>query len=275
MTPHGFLWYVIDGTNNLVASDGSLFASTGLLIFHSVAAILLVWESYKIIFRMQSLNRLATLFVSLTMVNMALHYYSTPFPGIGLSLTQVITGSGTYFANQMDNHTAENVGTKLSEVIGGMNGSTWSMLTDYTNATRYFTITIGLIVAQGVMLAVTSFGMVMVGVCVLIGPILIPMSLVPKLEYLASGWFRALIMFSFYPVIGQAFISVYGAIWLNYFSQFSGGMDSTQIASALVQMICLILAGVYGILKIPYAVTSIFNGGGALTSFPGMGWWRT
>src|ERR1700733_10291412 len=63
---------------------------------------------------------------------------------------------------------------------------------------------------------VIAFGLVSEAVCVLVGPIFIPFFVVPNLEWLFWGWFKAFIQYAFYPVVANAFILVFGEMLINF-----------------------------------------------------------
>ena len=91
-------------------------------------------------------------------------------------------------------------------------------LLDVMQVIRYYTTIIFLSLAQGAVLAVIAYGFVAGAVCILIGPVFIPFLIVPNMEWLFWGWFKALIQYAFYPVIGNAFVFVYGELLLHFFS---------------------------------------------------------
>ena len=65
---------------------------------------------------------------------------------------------------------------------------------------------------QAFVFAVIAYGYVATAVCVLIGPIFIPWFIVPKMDWLFWGWFKAFIGFSFYQVLPAAFIFIFAKV---------------------------------------------------------------
>ena len=53
------------------------------------------------------------------------------------------------------------------------------------------------------MFIVIGFGYLALEAVLVIGPVLIPFMIVPKLDFLFWSWLKALIKYSFYPVIGN------------------------------------------------------------------------
>lgn len=270
----GFFAQVTQATVNLVTSHAGVFNSAGMSMFRTIAVILVIWECYKIAFMHEPAPRLASLAISIALTYSALVFYSTPFPGVGRNLTQIVTDGGADLAQNIDTSQEEQVGAAVANIMGGMSGSAWNIVTNTAAATRYFIIVLALSAVQIVMLGIIAFGFVAVGVLVMIGPVLIPFVIVPHFEWLAMGWFRSLIQYSFYPVIGNAFISVYGTVWMNFFNQLQGPVDSQKMAALLTQVVVLSMAGMFGILKVPQLVAGIFSGSSGLNAMPGIGWWR-
>jgi len=270
----GFFAQVTDATVTLVTRFGPVFNSIGIGMFKGIAVSLVVWEGFKVAFHVEPPGRIAGLLVSLAITYSALVYYSAPFPGVGKNLHQIVTDAGVEIAQQIDTASEQQLGELIANVQGSMSGSAWQMVVNTPQALETFIIAMALSAVQIVMLAIIAFGFVAVGVIVLLGPIMIPFLPVPYLDWLATGWFRALIQYSFYPVVGNAFVFVYGTVWINYFAQYSGPMDSQRIAGLFVQLIVISMAGVFGILKVPQLVSHIFSGSSGIGAFPGFGWWR-
>lgn len=270
----GFFAQITDATVSLVTSHGGPFVSAGIGMFKGIASALIVWEGFLIAFRAQPPSRLASLMVTMCITYSALVFYSAPFPIVGRNLTQIITDAGTDMANQMDTATEEQVGRMISGMTGDAGASSWNIIENAMANVRYFIVIFALSGMQIVMLAIIAYGFVAQGVLVLVGPIFIPFLMVPHMEWIATSWFRCLIQYAFYPVIGNAFIFVYGTVWLNCFSQIHGDFTVTQIAAYFVYILVFSAAGIFGILKVPRLVAEIFSGSSGTSAVPAIGWWR-
>lgn len=217
-------------------------------------------------FRQQPAERLMTLLIYISLTYGTLVFYQ--------QFTQAITSGGADMAQQIDTSIEEQVGSAIANLTGNMSASSWNIVTNPAASIRYYLILLALAAVQVAMLGIIAFGFVAIGALVLIGPVMIPFILIPGLDFIATGWFRCLVQYSFYPVIGNAFVYVYAMVWLNYFQQFNGPMDAATIARLILQIIVLSIAGVFGILKIPSFVSQIFSGSSGLSAMPGIGWWR-
>lgn len=247
--------------------------SVGLAEFRIIVVILFIIEGAKVALSHQPANRLANLLVSVAVVYALLTYYVAPAPW-GRNLVQTVTDAGTALAQNIDTSIDQQVATAVSNVYGNISGSVWDIVTNAAQATRYFVIVFALCAIQVAILFVISFGFIAVGVLALIGPVLIPWMLVPQMDWLFWGWFKSLLQYAAYPVIGNAFVYIIGTVWINFMNGINGPMDSTTIASLVTQIVVISFAGVLGILKVPALVSGIFNGSSGISSFNGVGWWK-
>src|SRR6266567_5523127 len=112
------------------------------------------------------------------------------------------------------------------------------------------------------MFLVIAFGYLALGVVIGIGPILIPFLLVPKLDFLFWGWLKALIKYSFYPVVGKLFLLIICQLMTTLITTLSpttAGLVGLSLAQNTLLAMFLVV-GIYGIFKIPNLITDIFNG---------------
>src|SRR6202022_388993 len=120
----------------------------------------------------------------------------------------------------------------------------------FHEALTFFAVYIALAIAQGVAFAVIAYGLVATAVCVLIGPIFIPFFIVPKLDWLFWGWFKAFIGFSFYQVVASAFIFVFAKVLTSMF-QVIGNISISNAFTILPALLITLFVCIYGLIKIP------------------------
>ena len=110
------------------------------------------------------------------------------------------------------------------------------------------------------MFIVIGFGYLALGAVLVIGPVLIPFMIVPKLDFLFWSWVKALIKYSFYPVIGNIVLLGICQIMLSILNlTIPGGQVVITIAQIPVLAI-VFCAGLYATFKIPSLVQDIFSG---------------
>ena len=123
----------------------------------------------------------------------------------------------------------------------------------------YLVARLALMVMQAFVFAVIAYGYVATAVCVLIGPIFIPWFIVPKMDWLFWGWFKAFIGFSFYQVVASAFIFIFSKLVIGMFSVI-GTFSLSNIITLLPALVTLMFVCVYGLHKIPELTASILGG---------------
>lgn len=273
-----FVW-ITQATTDLMTTHSDVFTTLGMNLFRGLVAILIAWTGVSVALGAASggtprMDRFASLIMCIAFTYAMLVYYSIPLPGIGISFHRLITDQGANLAGQIEAAQLEEIFTKLSEVYANLEQPSGPSLLDTMQVIRYYGTVVVLSLAQGAVLAVIAYGFVAVAVCVLVGPIFIPFFVVPHMEWMFWGWFKALLQYAFYPVIGNAFVYVYGELLLHFFDVHKPPFSASDIAGLFLQIIMLSIAFVYGLLKIPALVANIFGGRAGDHAFPGIGWWR-
>jgi hypothetical protein len=273
-----YVW-ITQAVTDLLTAHSSLFVSLGMNLFKGFALILIAWTGCQIALGSAAgvgvrFDRFAGLLMSIAFAYAMLVYYDNPLPGIGSSFHNLITDEGANLAGQIEASSTEDISKKLAAVYDSMEQPSGPSMLDLTQLIRYYGIVIVLSFAQAAILAVISFGFVAVGVCALVGPIFIPFFIVPQMEWMFWGWLRALIQYAFYPVIGNAFVYIYGKFFLNFFDLHQPPYDASVLAGLFLHLVFMCIAFVWGILRVPSLVSSIFSGRAGDHALPGVGWWR-
>ncbi len=273
-----FVW-VTNATTQLLTTHSDIFVTLGMNLFRGFALILIAWTGVQIALGSASgaairFDKFAGLLLSIAFVFGMLKYYEVPIPGVGRSFHKLFTDQGSDLAAQIEAKSTEDIAMKIAEVYESMESPSGPSIFDPVQLVRYYGIVIVLAFAQAAILAVISFGFVAAAICVLVGPIFIPFFIVPHLEWMFWGWFKTLVQYAFYPVIGNAFVYVYGQLMLNFFTVHQPPYDASTIAGLFLQLMLMAIAFVWGIFKVPALVSSVFSGRSGDHAFPGIGWWR-
>jgi type IV secretory pathway VirB6-like protein len=138
--------------------------------------------------------------------------------------------------------------------LGSPPGS-FNLLEDLT----FLLIALLLAAMQAVAFAVIAYGYVASAVCVLIGPIFIPFFIVPKMDWLFWGWFKAFIGFSFYQVVASAFIFVFAKVLTSMF-QVIGNISISNAFTILPALFITLFVCIFGLVKIPELTGAILSG---------------
>ncbi len=194
-------------------------------------------------------------------------YYDTPIPGFGRAFKDLIIDQAVFLSNRLEAGSLGEIQERLVAVYSTMESPS---LLDGIQILRYFITMSAIILAQVAVLAVISYGYVAMAVIVLVGPVFIPFFIVPKLEWLFWGWFRAFIQYSFYQVVAHAFVFVFGQLLIHFLDIHPPPFDSLKVAWLFVPLVFLLSSFVYGVLKIPSLVNAIFTGRSGDTALPRM-----
>jgi hypothetical protein len=208
--PFTFLGQAI---SQLLSSHSAALQGAGLNMFRGLAVILIAWFGIKAALSASQghggfhFAKFADLILLISFGLGMLTYYSTPIPGVGYSFSDLITKEALSISGQIESDQTQQIATTITtaeQQLGTPPGS-FNILEDLT----FLLITILLAAMQAVSFAVIAYGYVASAVCVLIGPVFIPWFIVPKMDWLFWGWFKAFIGFSFYQVIASAFIALF------------------------------------------------------------------
>jgi len=259
---------------DLLRQNGDVFQSLGTKMFLSFATILIVWSGIKFMYSRQlDINIFLTLVLLIVFGFTMLSCYSTPIVGLSdLSFSELIPKAAFGLADTISLQTQIDLNTKLQAMLAGFRFGSAFKFTFPTEFVLFFVITALIAVLELAMFVVIAFGYVALAVILLVGPIMIPFFLVPKLDYLFWGWLKSLISYSFYPLIANALLWMITKLMLALLTAqvFTGpsllGTGSTGETTFLVTqehfpvLIVIFVAGSYAVFKIPTLVSHIFTG---------------
>jgi hypothetical protein len=264
--------------NNLLASlrntifdvltqNGTPFQQLGQNIFRTLAIVMIVIAGSRIAFSdHHALHKLRTLAGLLLLVWIMITLYSTPSPLLGgYSFSEAIPKTAFGMADLVGTTTQQQMLSKLNDISNGIQDMGEFSLLHARDFIIYLLITLLIAVLELAMFIVVGFGYLALGAILVIGPILIPFVLVPRLDFLFWSWLKALIKYSFYPVVGNIILLGISQIMLSVLNTtlLSQGLTPGRIAVSMTQVPILavvFLAGIYSIFKIPSLVGDIFSG---------------
>jgi type IV secretory pathway VirB6-like protein len=258
--PFTFLGQAI---TQLLSSNSATLQSTGLDIFRGLATILIAWFGIKAALSASQghggfhFAKFADLILMIAFGLGMLTYYSTPIPGVGYSFSDLITKEALNLSSEIESDQTQQIATTITneeQQLGSPPGS-FSILEDLT----FLLIAVILAAMEAVAFAVIAYGYVASAVCVLIGPIFIPFFIMPKMDWLFWGWFKAFVGFSFYQVIASAFIFVFAKVLTSMF-QVIGNISISNAFAILPALLITLFVCIFGLIKIPELTSSILGG---------------
>jgi hypothetical protein len=258
--PFTFLGQAI---SQLLSSKSAAIQATGLDMFRGLAVILIVWFGVKSALSASQghggfhFAKLADLILMIAFGLGMLTYYSAPIPGVGYSFSDLITKEALSLSGQIESDQTQQIAdavTSAEQQLGSPPGS-FNLLEDLT----FLLIALLLAAMQAVAFAVIAYGYVASAVCVLIGPIFIPFFIVPKMDWLFWGWFKAFIGFSFYQVVASAFVFVFAKVLTSMF-QVIGNISISNAFTILPALLITLFVCIFGLVKIPELTGAILSG---------------
>jgi hypothetical protein len=252
---------------NVLTQNGTPFQQLGLNIFRTLTIVMIVIAGTRIAFSdHHSLHKLRTLAGLILIVWIMITLYSTSSPLLGgYSFSELIPRTAFSMADLVGTTTQQQMLAKLNDITNGIQDMGEFSMLHARDFIIYLLITLLIAVLELAMFIVVGFGYLALGAVLIIGPILIPFMLVPKLDFLFWSWLKALIKYSFYPVVGNIILLGISQIMLSVLNTtlLSQGLTAGRIAVSMTQVPILavvFLAGIYSIFKIPSLVGDIFSG---------------
>lgn len=254
----------------LLTRHSTMFVTTGMTMFRAFAVIVICWFGIKTALSSTDggglpLSNLVSLVLLIAFGHTMITYYASPIPGIGRSFTQLITDHAAWLAAQIETTQVQALSDRLNEVFLGLEKP---LLWDVLQIIGYVIVSLAVTGARVALVAVIAFGWVATGVGVLVGPIFIPFLIVPTLEWLFWGWLRALLQYAFYQVFAQAFVFVFGTFLLNLLEVFPPPYTVDRLLVGAFHVAFLLVAFIYGLLKVPSVTNSYFSGRSGEAALP-------
>ncbi|MGH9436368.1 MAG: type IV secretion system protein [Terriglobia bacterium] len=259
-----FLQFIYQAINNMLTQNLGFFDAMGQNLFRMFATILVAWFGIKMALsaaggqHVLHFEKLASLILTISFGFGMVNYYNRPIPGVGTSFHNLITDESQFLASKITQNQLQTVIDGVSDFEARLDSPTFG---DFLGTLAYVIIIILLAAAQAVTIVVVAFGFIATAVCVLVGPIFIPFFIVPEMEWLFWGWFKAFIQYAFYQVIAAAVVYIIANLLVGVLRLPPAGTLSTvQLLAWFPVLLIAFLAAIYALLKVPVLTNHIFSG---------------
>ena len=259
-----FLQFIYQAINNMLTQNLGFFDAMGQNLFRMFATILVAWFGIKMALAAASghhvlhFEKLASLILTISFGFGMINYYNRPLPGIGTSFHNLITDESQFLAAKITQNQLQTVIDGVSDFEARLDSPGFG---DFLGTAIYVIVIILLAAAQAVTIVVVAFGFIATAVCVLVGPIFIPFFIVPEMEWLFWGWFKAFIQYAFYQVIAAAVVYIIANLLVGTLKLPPAGTLSTvQLMAWFPVLLITFLASIYALLKVPVLTNHIFSG---------------
>lgn len=245
------------------------FIRFGYTLFLAFATILISWHGIRMMLTSEPLGEhlfgFAKLLVFISFGYALIAFYEAPLPGVGVSVSNLITDQAHYFAHVLDASSVERTYAHLDELwLRFIQPDAWAILPNLL----YWLLLIILTIAKIVSLAVIAFGLIATAVCGLLGPLFVPFLLVPKLDWLFWGWLKSFIQYSFIEVVAFAFFMIFEQFVYAYVTTVPPGITESDYLVYAVQALVVVGAFALGVFLIPSLTSSLFSGRGGESILP-------
>jgi len=251
----------------MMTNNAAMFQNTGMSLFRGFAVILLAWFGIKCALAAASgggafpLDKFAGLLMTIAFGYTMIYYYANPIPGFGRTFVHLVTDETTYLANTLNQGMAQKIIDGLNNAFSGMDQpSVGSILSDTLSFVKYVVVMLLIVLAQAAIYFIIAFGYIAQAIAVLIGPIFVPFFIVPQMEWMFWGWLKSFLQYSFYPVIANAYLYVFGNFLLNFFTVHPAPYNGAMMAALFLPFLMMLVAFILGIFLIPSLVSSLFSG---------------
>ena len=258
--------------SDLLTTHAGAFQSLGANLFRGLALILIAWFGAKSALSAASggpgfrLDHFAQLLLTIAFGFAMITYYTQPIPGFGVSFHNLITNEGLGLANQLNNGIVSDMFSRLDSIYFSLEVPVIAF--DIIAILHFILIVAMIILLEAAVFFVIAFGYIAAAIAVLLGPVFIPFFIVPKMEWLFWGWFKAFLQYSFYPVVANAYLYVFGSMLVHLVDSQPPPYDGPAIALLFAPLLFLLIAFVYGVVKIPSLVSSLFSGSSGESVIP-------
>lgn len=259
----------------LMSEHASLFEVMGRNMFRGFAVIMISWFGIKAALHSAGgghgpvhFDHLASLLLTISFGFGMITYYSAPIPGVGVSFYHLFIDQGLNLSNQLNHSMVQEIWDRLTGLYWGMETPGLTLALNILEILRYAVTALCLLIAQAAVFGVVSFGYIAAAISVILGPIFIPFYIVPGMEWVFWGWLKALIQYSFYPVVANAYVFVFGNLLIHFLDAHPAPYSGVNLAVFFFPLVMLLIAFTYGILRIPSLVNSLFTGKGGEYAWP-------
>jgi hypothetical protein len=248
---------------SLMTTHEAIFVASGLQMYKSLVVITWVWFGALVALRGEGfpMDKFMDLVMKTALGFAMLQFYSVGLPMFGgRSFSRLIIDQGSYLANLLNDRMVDQVSVRLAVLMAGLETPGIGSVLNGVDILRWATTSGAIVIAYYAMFAVITFGYIAAAIFVLLGPMMIPFFIVPSLNHWFWGWIRCLVQFSFYPVIGNAYIFVMGSFLIAYVDRSATDLSGINHVKTWVPLLAILMSFAYGLFKIPSLTNSMFTG---------------
>jgi len=260
--------YITWGTSaidDLVTSHMDIFVADGLRFTNVLAALILttkairwmlhgvsMWHAhFDLASVVEFLGKFATVLI-------LLHYYNNPLPGVSISVHQIFSHTARNVAGTIDLTILNDFLSRCKDLVDNVQKPSALNL---IGIIAYFSLLVNMALVEGVLFVITIFGFIAIGVGSLLGPLFIPLLLVPAFSGVFWRWVNSMTVYSFYQVVANAFVYVWCHVLVQFFQNtVNGDYSLGHWLYLFVPFVLLNLAFGWSLFRVPSLAAEYFGG---------------
>jgi type IV secretory pathway VirB6-like protein len=256
--------------NDMMTADAGFFMSAGRGMFDAFIVIFTAWFGIQWALRGGvDFERFSKMLMTLACGYAMLHFYSTPLAVFGnRDFHHLITDEGKYLANALNDGTTDTLFTALDGFMAGVKQPGISSVFNVAEIAEWVIVFIVIVLMEAAVFTVIAWGYIAMAIAVLLGPICIPFFIFPAMEWVFWGWLKSLIQYSFYPVVANALLFVFGKLMTGYINDHAPPYDGAQQFALILPMLIMMVAFTFGVIKVPGLVSNLFSGRSGDSAIP-------
>lgn len=260
-----FVSTVTASIDKLVMSGSPVFLAEGNKLLTSLAIIMLVIFAIKAGIAVASGHHVrfdlpgAVSFLALFVIAEAmLRFYYASLPWASSSVSSLLPDTARQYAAAIDLTALNTVADRIHAILAGVERPSF---VNPVMVGIYFMVIGLLAVVQGVLFCVNIVAFIAVGIASLLGPLLVPWLIVPRLSWLFWNWLSFMLKYSFYRVIASAITFIWANVLVTFLdSSVHGDYTLTHMLLMIVPLGMLSIGMIYSVFRVGHFVSDLFQG---------------
>lgn len=255
--------------DDLVTSHMDLFVADGFKLVNVLAVLILTLKAIRWMFHGVSswhahfdLAPLVEFLGKLAAALIMLHYYNSPLPGVTFSFHQIFSETARHVAGTIDLTILNDFLNRCMELANNLERPS---AMNFIGIFEYFQVLVNMAVVEGILFVITIFSFIALGVGSLLGPLFIPLILVPHFSGLFWRWVNSMMVYSFYQVVANAMVYVWCHVIVQFFSNaINKDYSLGNLLYLFIPFLMVNLAFAWSLLKVPALASEYFGGIGSV-----------
>jgi hypothetical protein len=244
----------------LMTTQAGFFLPHSLILFKAIGTILLVIAGWRLATQQMSIGKFASLIVQIAICNIMLAFWTAPLPYAGTPFHRLFMDTSQALSSELSAASVADFHARCNQIYVGLQTPGWGVLFNFADALRYAVIVLLLMLCSAAVFGIIALAYIVQAICVIIGPLFISFYLVPKLDFIFWNWIKAFLQYSFLPLIAQIYIFVAASLLNGFVDRAGTDLAGARIVLVFFPLVVLLMAIVFGMMKIPSINNSLWTG---------------